>query len=86
MKLKIKVKVLTEGCMPEINPSGDWIDLRAVEVFLNLNIGIQIKVTTVVLTAKLPSLYSCVTILIIPSKIYLLYPLIHSHALCTFFD
>lgn len=31
MKLKIKVKVLTEGCMPEINPSGDWIDLRAAE-------------------------------------------------------
>lgn len=31
MKLKIKVKVLTEGCMPEINPSGDWIDLRAAQ-------------------------------------------------------
>lgn len=31
MKLKIKVKVLTEGCMPEINPKGDWIDLRAAE-------------------------------------------------------
>lgn len=29
MKLKIKVKVLTEGCMPEINPNGDWIDLRS---------------------------------------------------------
>lgn len=29
MKLKIKVKVLTEGCMPEINPEGDWIDLRS---------------------------------------------------------
>lgn len=29
MKLKIKVKVLTEGCMPEINPKGDWIDLRS---------------------------------------------------------
>lgn len=29
MKLKIKVKVLTEGCMPEINPVGDWIDLRS---------------------------------------------------------
>lgn len=29
MKLKIKVKVLTEGCMPEINPIGDWIDLRS---------------------------------------------------------
>lgn len=31
MKLKIKVKVLTEGCMPEINPSGDWIDLKAAQ-------------------------------------------------------
>lgn len=29
MKLKIKVKVLTEGCMPEINEKGDWIDLKA---------------------------------------------------------
>lgn len=31
MKLKIKVKVLTEGCMPEISDSGDWIDLRAAK-------------------------------------------------------
>lgn len=31
MKLKIKVKEITEGCMPEINPKGDWIDLRAAE-------------------------------------------------------
>lgn len=31
MRLKIKVKVLTEGCMPEINPSGDWIDLRSAQ-------------------------------------------------------
>lgn len=31
MKLKIKVKVLTEGCMPEINPKGDWIDLKAAQ-------------------------------------------------------
>lgn len=31
MKLKIKVKVLTEGCLPEISPKGDWIDLRAAE-------------------------------------------------------
>ena len=31
MKLKIKVKVLTEGCMPVINENGDWIDLRAAE-------------------------------------------------------
>lgn len=29
MKLKIKVKVLTEGCMPEINPKGEWVDLRS---------------------------------------------------------
>lgn len=31
MKLKIKVKVLTEGCMPVINEKGDWIDLRAAK-------------------------------------------------------
>ena len=31
MKLKIKVKVLTEGCMPEINEKGDWIDLKAAK-------------------------------------------------------
>ena len=31
MKLKIKVKVLTEGCMPVINENGDWIDLRAAK-------------------------------------------------------
>ena len=29
MKLKIKVKVLTEGCMPSIMNNGDWIDLRS---------------------------------------------------------
>ena len=29
MKLKIKVKVLTEGCMPTIIEKGDWIDLRS---------------------------------------------------------
>lgn len=29
MKLKIKVKVLVEGCMPEINKLGDCIDLRS---------------------------------------------------------
>lgn len=31
MKLKIKVKVLTKGCMPEISGKGDWIDLKAAE-------------------------------------------------------
>ena len=31
MKVKIKVKVLTEGCMPVINPNGDWIDLKAAK-------------------------------------------------------
>ena len=31
MKLKVKVKVLTEGCMPQISESGDWIDLRAAK-------------------------------------------------------
>jgi dUTP pyrophosphatase len=29
MKTKIKIKELTEGCMPEITLNGDWIDLRA---------------------------------------------------------
>ena len=29
--MKIKVKVLTDGCMPVINKKGDWIDLRAAE-------------------------------------------------------
>ena len=29
MKLKIKVKVLTEGCMPVINENGDWVDLKS---------------------------------------------------------
>lgn len=29
MKTKIKVKVLTEGCMPTITEKGDWIDLRS---------------------------------------------------------
>lgn len=31
MKLKIKVKELTEGCMPVITNNGDWIDLRAAK-------------------------------------------------------
>lgn len=31
MKLKIKVKVLTGGCMPSISEKGDWIDLRSAE-------------------------------------------------------
>lgn len=29
MKLRIKVKVLTEGCMPEINNVGECIDLKS---------------------------------------------------------
>lgn len=29
MKLKIKVKVLESGCMPEIKEVGDWIDLKS---------------------------------------------------------
>ena len=40
MKLKIKIKVLTEGCMPEINPKGDWIDLRSAK-------DIELKAATV---------------------------------------
>lgn len=36
MKLKIKVKALTDGCIPTIVANGDWIDLRASEdVVLN---------------------------------------------------
>lgn len=31
MKQTIKVKVLTEGCLPVITQDGDWIDLRAAE-------------------------------------------------------
>lgn len=31
MKLKIKIKEITEGCMPEIIKKGEWIDLRAAE-------------------------------------------------------
>lgn len=31
MKLKIKVKELTEGCMPSIIQNGDWIDLVCAE-------------------------------------------------------
>lgn len=33
MKLKIKVKELTEGCMPEIIEKGDLIDLRAADTY-----------------------------------------------------
>ena len=29
--MKIKVKVLTDGCMPVISQNGDWIDLRAAK-------------------------------------------------------
>lgn len=31
MKTKIKVKVLTKGCMPTMLSQGDWIDLRSAE-------------------------------------------------------
>ena len=31
MKMKIKVKVLTNGCMPSIIDKGDWIDLICAE-------------------------------------------------------
>lgn len=31
MRLKIKVKVLTKGCMPVISKNGDWVDLRAAQ-------------------------------------------------------
>lgn len=29
MKLKIKVRELTEGCLPKVSSKGDWIDLKA---------------------------------------------------------
>ena len=31
MKLKIKIKVLANGCMPKIIEKGDWIDLKLAE-------------------------------------------------------
>ena len=31
MKLKIKVKVLTKGCMPQLSENGDWIDLKSAK-------------------------------------------------------
>ena len=31
MKLKIKIKVLTNDCMPEIIDKGDWVDLKLAE-------------------------------------------------------
>lgn len=31
MKLKIKVKVLTPGCEPQVNKKGDWIDLKVAK-------------------------------------------------------
>ena len=31
MKLKIKIKILANGCMPEIIEKGDWIDLKLAE-------------------------------------------------------
>ena len=34
MKLKIKVKELTEGCMPEIIEKGDLIDLKAADTYI----------------------------------------------------
>ena len=33
MKLKIKIKVLTNGCVPVSLSKGDWIDLRAAATF-----------------------------------------------------
>lgn len=31
MNMKIKVKVITPGCMPEIIEKGDWIDLKVAK-------------------------------------------------------
>lgn len=50
MKLRIKVKVLTEGCLPEILDKGDWIDLRSGEEYVAdkeeyhlFNLGVAVK-------------------------------------------
>lgn len=48
MKLKVKVREITEGCMPEINPKGDWIDLRsAIDVDLPAPQSGTLKRTTI---------------------------------------
>ena len=48
MKLKIKVKELTEGCMPEINEKGDWVDLRsAIDVTISAPQSNVLKVKTI---------------------------------------
>lgn len=48
MKLKIKVKELTEGCMPEIIEKGDWIDLRsAVSITIPAPQSNVLKVKTI---------------------------------------
>lgn len=46
MKLKIKVKVITPGCLPEVSDKGDWIDLMAAEtVVLNApQAGVQYSI------------------------------------------
>lgn len=33
MKLIIKIKEITEGCMPEIIDKGDWIDLKSADTY-----------------------------------------------------
>ena len=52
--MKIKIKVLTEGCMPEIIEKGDWIDLKvAKNVKLEANIS-KVNLLPLGLAMKLP--------------------------------
>lgn len=43
MKLKIKVKVLIDGCMPVISNNGEWVDLKAAQYvnFVAAQAGVQ---------------------------------------------
>lgn len=52
--MKIKIKVLTEGCMPEIIEKGDWIDLKvAKNVKLEANIS-KVNLLPLGVAMKLP--------------------------------
>lgn len=52
--MKIKIKVLTEGCMPEIIEKGDWIDLKvAKNVKLETNIS-KVNLLPLGVAMKLP--------------------------------
>ena len=52
--MKIKIKVLTEGCMPEIIEKGDWIDLKvAKNVKLEVNTS-KVNLLPLGVAMKLP--------------------------------